>query len=94
MKFNIDLHCHTNQSSDSLMTISQIIKKIEKSPLQKIAITDHNSIQAALQAVQVAPHLFIIGEEIMTRQGEILAYFVQEEIPAGLDAIEVIKELR
>jgi len=36
----------------------------------------------------------IIGEEIMTVDGEILAAYIQEEIPAGLPSLEVITRLR
>ncbi|MCB0118052.1 MAG: PHP domain-containing protein, partial [Anaerolineales bacterium] len=36
----------------------------------------------------------IVGEEIMTTRGEILAAFVQEEIPAGLTPQETIRILK
>src|SRR5258708_9774121 len=42
----------------------------------------------------MAPDLIIRGEEIMTPQGEILAYFVRESIPAGLIPDETIRRLR
>lgn len=57
-------------------------------------VTDHNTIRGALEAYQIEPTRVIIGEEIMTTQGEILAAFVQEEIPAGLEPEEVIDRLR
>jgi hypothetical protein len=43
---------------------------------------------------KIAPDLVIVGEEIMTTQGEILAYFVRESIPAGLSPDETIQRLR
>ena len=46
------------------------------------------------EAQTIDPELVIIGEEIMTRRGEILAVFVQEEIPAGLTPQEAIKRLK
>jgi len=36
----------------------------------------------------------IIGEEILTTEGELLAYFVREEIPAGLTPEQAIARLR
>jgi hypothetical protein len=36
----------------------------------------------------------IVGEEIMTTQGEILAYFVQETIPAKLTPEETLRRLK
>lgn len=93
MIINVELHCHTNQSSDSLMTITQLIKACDRRKIDKVAITDHNTIKAAQEAFKLNPQRFIVGEEIMTRQGELLAYFVQEEIPGGLDVMDVLKEL-
>lgn len=93
MMINVELHCHTYCSSDSLMTIAQLIKTCDRRQIHKVAITDHNSIQAAREAFQIDSQRFIIGEEIMTRQGELLAYYIQEEIPSGLDVKEVLKEL-
>jgi hypothetical protein len=48
----------------------------------------------ALQAHELDPSLFIVGEEIMTQQGELIAIFVQELVPAKLPPIEAIQRLR
>jgi predicted metal-dependent phosphoesterase TrpH len=45
-------------------------------------------------AHEMAPGQVIVGEEIQTSQGEILAYFLSEEIPAGLEPEEVMRRLR
>jgi hypothetical protein len=47
-----------------------------------------------VEASTIDPYRFIIGEEIMTRQGELLGMFVKEHIPAGLTAQETIDILR
>lgn len=62
--------------------------------LDRVIITDHNSIRGALVARTIAPELIIVGEEIMTARGEILASFMTEEIPAGLTPQETIRRLR
>ncbi len=56
-------------------------------------VTDHNSVVGAFLARELDPSLFIVGEEIMTQQGELLAFFVQELVPAGLPASEAIARL-
>jgi predicted metal-dependent phosphoesterase TrpH len=40
------------------------------------------------------PELVIVGEEIMTTRGEILAAFVTEEVPPHLSPIETIQRLK
>src|SRR5262249_45068783 len=66
----------------------------KKRGVDRIAITDHNTAEGALAMQKLAPDLVIVGEEIMTTQGEILAYFVSESVPARLTPQETIKRLR
>jgi hypothetical protein len=71
-----------------------IIELCQRRGIDRIAITDHNTADGALAMQKIAPDLVIVGEEIMTTQGEILAYFVRESIPAGLTPDETIRHLR
>jgi predicted metal-dependent phosphoesterase TrpH len=90
----LEFHCHTNASKDSLTRPEDLIRAARKKGLDRLVITDHNSIQGALAAQKLDPDLVIVGEEIMTTRGEILAAFVQEEIPAGLTPQETIRRLK
>jgi predicted metal-dependent phosphoesterase TrpH len=92
--WNVDLHSHTLWSKDCLTSFETIIQLCERRGIHRIAITDHNTADSALKMYALAPELVIPGEEIMTPQGEILAYFVQESIPAGLSPEETIRRLR
>lgn len=92
--FNVELHCHTYHSSDSIMLPEQILALCDKRHIDRIAITDHNSITGALEAAALAPERVIIGEEILTTEGEILGYFLKEEVPEGLPPLEVIQLLK
>jgi len=91
---HVEFHCHTVASRDSLVTPQQLILAARKAGLDRIFITDHNSIQGALEAQQLAPELILIGEEIKTSQGELLAYLLKEEIPGGLSPLETIAAIR
>lgn len=42
----------------------------------------------------VAPDLVIPGEEVLTSQGELLALFIEREVPPGLEPRETIERLR
>lgn len=89
-----EFHCHTIRSKDSLLKPADLVKACKQKGIGRVVITDHNSIRGALEAQQIDPDLVIVGEEIMTSRGEILASFVKEEIPRGLDPQEVITRLR
>lgn len=90
----VEFHCHTVYSKDSLTTPEELVSICRARGIDRVVVTDHNSIEGALAAQKLAPELVIIGEEILTQEGELLAVFVQEEIPKGLPAEEVIGRLR
>ena len=90
----LEFHCHTNASKDSLTKPEDLIQTARRKGLDRLIITDHNSTRGAIAAQKLDPQLVIVGEEIMTTRGEILAAFVQEEIPEGLTPQETIKILK
>jgi predicted metal-dependent phosphoesterase TrpH len=91
---SVDFHSHTIYSKDCLTSPADIIRASRRRGLDHVVITDHNTIAGALTAYALDPELVIIGEEIMTTGGEILAAYVTEEIPPGLSPQETINCLR
>jgi predicted metal-dependent phosphoesterase TrpH len=89
-----EFHCHSIFSKDSLQTPAKLVAACRKLGIGRVVVTDHNSISGALEAQRLAPDLVIVGEEIMTTAGEILASFVSEEIPGNLEPLEVISRLK
>ncbi len=89
-----EFHCHTMYSHDSLVELGALLKDCDERGIDKIAITDHGSMKGALKAHKMAPDRVILGEEIRTPEGEILGYFMKEEITQGLPADEVVRQLR
>lgn len=91
---NVEFHCHTRFSPDSLLSVKKILLLCDKRSIDKVAITDHNTIEGALLAKEMAPERIIVGEEIMTTGGELLGYFLSERISPGLSPLETIEQLR
>ena len=82
-----DLHLHT-RASDGLMSARDLVDHVAlKTSLDVIAITDHDETSASLEAhewavrqgykIQVVP-----GVEVTTRDGHLLALWVEERPPA------------
>lgn len=92
--WKVDLHAHTVYSKDCLTPPARLIAQARARGLDKIAVTEHNNLAGARAAKELAPDLVIVGEEILTTHGEIIAYFVQEEVPRGLPPEEAIARLR
>jgi hypothetical protein len=93
-KLRVDFHCHSSYSRDSLTKPETLVKMCLRKGLDRIVVTDHNTTQGALEAYRMDPIHVIVGEEIMTSCGEILAAYVKEDIPAGLSPRETIRILR
>lgn len=90
----IELHCHTYHSGDGLIKPDKLLGICDRKGIDRIVITDHNTIAGALEAHALDRQRVIIGEEIMTTGGELLAAFVKEEVPPGLSPAESIRILR
>jgi len=89
-----ELHCHTVWSSDSSNKIPDLLREARRRGIQRLAITDHNTIGGALLAKQIDPELVIVGQEILTSAGELLAFYIKEEIPKRLSPLETIARLK
>ena len=76
------------------MTPGQLVECGRRKYIDRIIVTDHNSIAGARAARELDPERVIVGEEIMTTAGEVLAAFVETEIPPGLTPQETIGRLR
>jgi hypothetical protein len=90
----LDFHVHASNSKDSLTSPEQLMDASRRKGLDRLVITDHNTIAGALVAQRLDSQRVIVGEEIMTTRGEILAAYVTEEVPPGLSPQETIRRLR
>ena len=89
-----DFHVHGIASKDSISRGEDLIAQAKRLGLGKLILTDHNTISGAVELQRSYPDFVIVGEEILTTAGEILAIFVKEEIPRGLEPVEALKRLR
>lgn len=82
----IDLHIHSKYSHDSFIPIDKIIKFSKKIGLDGIAITDHNTIEGAQEALKRKDEdiKIIVGSEItLSNGGEILGLFLNDNVQPG-----------
>jgi glycosyltransferase involved in cell wall biosynthesis len=93
---DVDLHMHTDHSSDCATPVEVLLAEARARGLGAIAVTDHNEISGALDARAKANGLtVIVGEEVKTaEQGEVIGLFIEEKIPRGLTLEETIAEIK
>jgi predicted metal-dependent phosphoesterase TrpH len=96
MRAFVDLHCHSRGSFDCLSAPKEIVRAASERGLTHLAITDHDRIDVALEARQLAPAglTVIVGEEVKTRDGDLICIFLEHAIPPGLSAAETIAAAR
>lgn len=92
-----DLHIHTIYSYDGTASVPSVLRRAKEAGLDVIAITDHDEINGALHALELASHYgihVIPASEITTSEGDLLALFINKKITPGLSLIETILRVR
>jgi predicted metal-dependent phosphoesterase TrpH len=90
----IDLHVHTAYSYDCWMSLERVIKATRRNGLDGIAVIDHNEIEGAQRLAEMASFPVIVGEEVVTREGEVAGLFLRERIPPGLSLVETVARIK
>jgi predicted metal-dependent phosphoesterase TrpH len=86
----VDLHLHSNFSHDGQSSLEQLIRRCAECGLDRIALTDHNTIDGARELARLAPELTIVGEEAKTREGEVIGLFITNQLPPYLPPEDVM----
>jgi predicted metal-dependent phosphoesterase TrpH len=77
------------------MAPRELVERAREARLDRIAVTDHNLLDGALEASGVDPALIIVGEEINCAGGtHLIGLFLREVIPPGLPVLEVAERIR
>ena len=76
----VDLHLHSHYSHDGQSSLEDLIERAEECRLDRIALTDHNTVEGALRLATMAPELAIVGEEVKTTEGEVVGLFLTERV--------------
>lgn len=90
----VEFHCHTNASPDSRVKSEELLAVCRARGIDRVVVTDHWNIDGALAAQRLDPERVIVGEEVLTDKGELLAAYVSELIPRGMPYLEAISRLR
>ena len=92
----VDLHLHSIFSHDSQSSLRALIERSRECGLDRIALTDHNTVEGALELAQMAPKLTIVGEEARTREGEVIGLFITDRLPPYMvpeDVMDLIHQM-
>ncbi|HZO90351.1 MAG TPA: PHP domain-containing protein [Chthonomonadaceae bacterium] len=86
-----DLHLHTEFSPDCDTPLESIEAHCLALGLTGIAVTDHDSIEGALRLRERVKTLrVIVGQEVTTRDGDVIGLFIKERVARGLSAADTM----
>ena len=89
------MHLHTRASFDCLSEPQDVVERALARGIDRICITDHNEIAAALEMHREYLDIVIVGEEVKTAEGvDIIGLFLEERIPKGTPARETCERIR
>jgi len=96
---DVDLHMHTDHSSDCATPVKVLIETARDRGFGAIAVTDHNEVSGAQEAAEIVAEMngfkIIVAEEVMTGDaGEVIGLFLKEKIPKGVTMREAIDEIK
>jgi predicted metal-dependent phosphoesterase TrpH len=92
--YKVDLHTHSEASHDGGLSAEDYASLLERETLDYIAITDHNRVDFALGLHKALGDKIIVGEEIMTVEGEIIGLFLSGQVQPNLSVEETIQAIR
>jgi predicted metal-dependent phosphoesterase TrpH len=88
-----DLHIHSIYSHDATTTVRAVLKQAADVGLDVIAIADHDEIRGSLEARELAPKYgieCIPAVEVNTKEGHLVALFVETLPPSGLSLADTL----
>ncbi len=93
--WKVDMHSHTRLSRDSLNNPRLLAETAARKGLQALCVTDHNGLANALALSRLPdlPLKVVPSEEVKTKEGEIIGYFLTELVPKGLSPEETVRRI-
>jgi predicted metal-dependent phosphoesterase TrpH len=88
----VDLHVHSSASFDCTVEPAQVAATCHRLGLAPVFLTDHDSIDGALRLR--GGERVVVGQEVMTTEGELIGLFLAEVVPAGLTPKEAADRIK
>ena len=93
---SVELHTHSALSHDGRDPVDLLLEQAAAVGLDALAVTDHDEIDASIDAAERAAEyglVGIVGMEVTTAAGHVIAFGIDDLIPSGLDFAETLDRI-
>ncbi|ESS04908.1 MAG: putative metal-dependent phosphoesterases (PHP family) [uncultured archaeon A07HR67] len=94
---SVELHTHSALSHDGRDPVDLLLQQAAAVGLDALAVTDHDEIDASVEAADLAAEyglVGIVGMEVTSAAGHVLAFGIDELVPSGLPFDETLDRIR
>jgi predicted metal-dependent phosphoesterase TrpH len=92
-KVRVDLHLHSSASFDCRVPPLEVARRCRQLGLSPVFLTDHEGIDGAISLVE-AGEPAIVGQEILTTEGELIGLFLKEAVPSRLSPERTVEAIK
>ena len=89
----VDLHLHSSASFDCRVPPLEVARRCRQLGLSPVFLTDHDGVDGA-QALLEAGQPAVMGEEILTSEGELIGLFLKQAVPKRLSPEETVAAIK
>ncbi len=93
---SVELHTHSELSHDGRDPVDLLLEQAAAVGLDALAVTDHDEIDASIEAAERAPDyglVGIVGMEVTCAAGHVLAFGIDDLVESGLPFDETLNRI-
>jgi len=90
----VDLHLHSSASWDCDAPPGEVAQRCRRLGLGPVFLTDHDTMNGALELRRADPLGVVAGQEVTTAEGELIGLFLERPIEPGLPAEEAARRIK
>src|SRR3989442_8886898 len=88
------MHTHRQFSRDSGTSLEAFARRAAEAGLGAVCVTDHDTAAGGLRLAALDPPFRVIpGEEVTTRDGELIGLYLRRDVPPPLPAYETAERI-
>lgn len=90
----VDFHVHSSASFDCKSEPERVAARCRLLGLAPVFLTDHDTIDGAVRLQELGIGRVVVGEEVMTSEGELIGLFLARPVRSGLAPMEAALEIK